>query len=46
MRDLALLAFMAAVMLFALKRPFLFIPLYMYVDTVSPQRIMKALSAR
>ena len=39
MRDLALLAFMAAVLLFALKRPFLFIPLYMYVDTVSPQRI-------
>ena len=39
MRDLALLAFMAAVLLFALKRPFLFVPLYMYVDTVSPQRI-------
>ena len=39
MRDLALAGFMFAIMLFALKKPFLFIPLYMYVDTVSPQRI-------
>jgi hypothetical protein len=39
MRDLALAGFMLAIMLFALKKPFLFIPLYMYVDTVSPQRI-------
>ena len=39
MRDLALAGFMFAILLFALKKPFLFIPLYMYVDTVSPQRI-------
>jgi hypothetical protein len=39
MRDLALTGFMFAIMLFALKKPFLFIPLYMYADTVSPQRI-------
>ncbi|HYD13067.1 MAG TPA: DUF5935 domain-containing protein [Allosphingosinicella sp.] len=39
MRDLALTGFMFAIMLLALKKPFLLIPLYMYVDTVSPQRI-------
>jgi hypothetical protein len=39
MRDLALTGFMFAIMLLALKKPFLFIPLYMYADTVSPQRI-------
>ena len=39
MRDLALVAFVGALFLLALKRPFLFVLAYIYVDTVSPQRI-------
>jgi probable O-glycosylation ligase (exosortase A-associated) len=39
MRDLALVAFVGALFLLALKRPFLFVLVYIYVDTVSPQRI-------
>jgi len=39
MRDLALVAFLFALLLLALKRPFLFTLAYMYVDTVSPQRL-------
>ena len=39
MRDIALVLFVGALMLLALKRPFLFVLAYMYVDTVSPQRI-------
>ena len=39
MRELALAGFIFALLLFALKRPFLFILAYAYVDTVSPQRI-------
>jgi probable O-glycosylation ligase (exosortase A-associated) len=39
MRDLALVAFIGALLLLALKRPFLFVLVYLYIDTVSPQRI-------
>jgi probable O-glycosylation ligase (exosortase A-associated) len=39
MRDLALVGFLLALLLLALKRPFLFALAYMYVDTVSPQRL-------
>jgi putative inorganic carbon (HCO3(-)) transporter len=39
MRDLALIGFLAALLALALKRPFLFSLAYIYVDTVSPQRI-------
>jgi putative inorganic carbon (HCO3(-)) transporter len=39
MRDLALIGFLAALLMLALKRPFLFSLAYIYVDTVSPQRI-------
>jgi len=39
MRDLGLLAFLAALLLLAVKRPFLFTLAYLYVDTVSPQRL-------
>ena len=39
MRDLGLVAFLGALMLLAVKRPFLFVLAYMYVDTVSPQRL-------
>jgi hypothetical protein len=39
MRDLALVAFLGALLLLAVKRPFLFVLAYMYVDTVSPQRL-------
>jgi probable O-glycosylation ligase (exosortase A-associated) len=39
MRDLALIGFLAALLALGLKRPFLFSLAYIYVDTVSPQRI-------
>ena len=39
MRDLALVAFLGALLLLAVKRPFLFVLAYIYVDTVSPQRL-------
>jgi len=39
MRDLALIGFLAALLLLAVKRPFLFTLAYIYVDTVSPQRL-------
>jgi probable O-glycosylation ligase (exosortase A-associated) len=39
MRDFALVAFIGALLLLAVKRPFLFVLAYIYVDTVSPQRI-------
>ncbi len=39
MRDLGLLAFIAALLVLGLKRPFLFTLAYIYVDTVSPQRL-------
>jgi probable O-glycosylation ligase (exosortase A-associated) len=39
MRDLALVAFLAALLTLGIKRPFLFVLAYIYVDTVSPQRI-------
>ncbi len=39
MRDLVLLAFIAAVLLMGLKRPFLWVLLYIYVDLVMPQKI-------
>jgi probable O-glycosylation ligase (exosortase A-associated) len=38
-RDLAFLAFIAALLTLGLKRPFLFALAYIYVDTVSPQRL-------
>ena len=38
-RDLAFLAFIAALLAFGLKRPFLFTLAYAYVDIVSPQRL-------
>ena len=39
MRDLGLVAFLVALLTLALKRPFLFALAYIYVDTVSPQRL-------
>ena len=39
MRDLALLGFLGALLLFGMKRPFLFVLAYIYVDTVSPHRL-------
>ena len=39
MRDLALIGFLLALLTLALKRPFLFSLAYIYVDTVSPQRL-------
>ena len=39
MRDVALVLFLGGLLLLALKRPFLFVLAYMYIDTVSPQRI-------
>jgi probable O-glycosylation ligase (exosortase A-associated) len=38
-RDLAFIAFIAALLTLGLKRPFLFALAYIYVDTVSPQRL-------
>lgn len=39
MRDLAFVGFLAALLAMGLKRPFLFVLAYVYVDTVSPQRL-------
>jgi probable O-glycosylation ligase (exosortase A-associated) len=39
MRDLAFVAFLAGLLTLGLKRPFLFTLAYIYVDTVSPQRL-------
>ena len=39
MRDLAFVAFIAALLALGLKRPFLFVLAYAYVDIVSPQRL-------
>ena len=39
MRDLAFVGFLAALALFALRRPFIFVLAYAYVDIVSPQRL-------
>lgn len=39
MRDLIFLAFIGAIMLGAVKRPFLLVLLYVYIDIVAPQRL-------
>ena len=39
MRDIALVCFLLALLALAVKRPFLFALAYVYVDTVSPQRL-------
>jgi len=39
MRDLFFLGFLAGLFLLALKRPFLFVLVYSYIDIVSPQRL-------
>ncbi len=39
MRDLVLLAFVAAVVAMGLRRPFLWVLLYIYVDIVAPQKV-------
>jgi probable O-glycosylation ligase (exosortase A-associated) len=39
MRDLAFVAFIAGLLALGLRRPFLFVLAYVYVDTVSPQRL-------
>jgi len=39
MRDLAFITFLAGLLALGLKRPFLFVLAYVYVDTVSPQRL-------
>jgi probable O-glycosylation ligase (exosortase A-associated) len=39
MRDLVLIGFLAALLTLGLRRPFLFVLAYIYVDTVSPQRL-------
>jgi len=39
MRDLAFVGFLAAIALFGLRRPFIFVLGYAYVDIVSPQRL-------
>lgn len=39
MRDLAFVGFLAALLALGLKRPFLLVLAYIYVDTVSPQRL-------
>ena len=39
MRDLVFVGYLAAIMLLAFKRPFLFTLVYAYVDIVSPQRL-------
>jgi probable O-glycosylation ligase (exosortase A-associated) len=38
-RDLAFVGFLAALLALGLKRPFLFVLAYLYVDIVSPQRL-------
>lgn len=39
MRDIGLAGFLAALLLLGLKRPFLFVLGYIYIDIVSPQRL-------
>lgn len=39
MRDLFLIGFLVAILLAGLRRPFLFVLAYIYVDIVSPQRL-------
>ena len=39
MRDLALVGFLVLMFAFAVKRPFLFVLAYVYIDIVSPQRL-------
>ena len=39
MRDLAFVGFLAALLALGLRRPFLFVLVYIYIDTVSPQRL-------
>ena len=39
MRDLVFIGFLAAVLLLGVRRPFIFTLAYIYVDTVSPQRL-------
>ena len=39
MRDLAFVAFLAGLLALGFRRPFLFVLAYIYVDTVSPQRL-------
>jgi probable O-glycosylation ligase (exosortase A-associated) len=39
MRDLAFVGFLAALLALGFKRPFLFVLAYVYIDTVSPQRL-------
>ncbi len=39
MRDLIFVCYLAAIMLLAFKRPFLFTLVYAYIDIVSPQRL-------
>ena len=39
MRDIVLFAFIAAVLAMGLKRPFLWVLLYIYVDIVAPQKV-------
>lgn len=38
-RDLALIGFLLALLALGLRRPFLFVLAYVYIDTVSPQRL-------
>ena len=39
MRDLAFIAFLAALFGMGFRRPFLFVLTYVYIDVVSPQRL-------
>jgi probable O-glycosylation ligase (exosortase A-associated) len=39
MRDLAFLAFLAAILSLGVKRPFIFVLTYAYIDIVSPQKL-------
>src|SRR5436305_8843233 len=39
MRDLAFVGFLAGLLALGIRRPFLFVLAYVYVDTVSPQRL-------
>lgn len=39
MRDLAFIAFLAAIFGLGFRRPFLFVLAYVYIDVVSPQRM-------
>ena len=39
MRDLAFVGFLAALLALGFRRPFLFVLAYVYIDTVSPQRL-------